>query len=249
MKSAILQQTAHRPWPLPAGPWTMTQAWHDLLFAHWRVDPVALRKLVPKQLEIDTFDGSAWVGVVPFRMSGVRMRGLPPVPGAAAFPELNVRTYVRFGGKAGVWFFSLDATSSLAVFAARRFYHLPYFRAKMSCATQGDEVNYSSVRSHRGAPPAEFVARYGPVQSVELAVPGSLEHWLTERYCLFTFDSRGHMLRGEIHHEPWPLQRAEAHIDRCTMTTASGLPSQSDDAHLLFARKLVVLLWPFQRVG
>src|SRR6478736_184531 len=118
MKSAILRQTAHRPWSLPDGPWTMTQTWHDLLFAHWRIRLDVMRPLVPRELEIDTFDGSAWIGVVPFRMSAVRMRGLPPVPGASAFPELNVRTYVRYGGRAGVWFFSLDAESALAVFAA-----------------------------------------------------------------------------------------------------------------------------------
>src|SRR4029079_756429 len=152
----------------------------------------------PAHLEIDTFDGAAWIGVVPFRMSAVRMRGLPQVPGASAFPELNVRTYVRYGGKAGVWFCSLDAESALAVFAARRFYHLPYFRARMSCTRQGDEIEYSSVRTHPDAPPAEFVARYGPIGPVEFAAPGSLEHWLTERYCLFTVDSHGQTLRGEI---------------------------------------------------
>jgi uncharacterized protein YqjF (DUF2071 family) len=247
MKSAILEETAHRPWPLPDGPWVMTQTWHDLLFAHWRIRLDALRPLVPRELEIDTFDGSAWIGIVPFRMSGVRVRALPPIPTASAFPELNVRTYVRHGGKSGVFFFSLDATSRLAVIGAR-LYHMPYFHARMSCTTRGDQLTYSSARIRPPTPPAELKAQYRPIGPVELSERGSLDHWLTERYCLFTFDSRGRLLRGDIHHRPWPLQRAEAHIAQCTMASAAGIRLPASDPHLLFARKLVVLLWPFRHV-
>ena len=119
---AILQEVAHRPWPRPAGPWVMAQSWHDLLFAHWPVDSERVRPLVPDRLEIDSFDGQAWLAVVPFRMTGVRLCGTPAVPWLSAFPELNVRTYVKYGGKPGVWFFSLDAGNPLAVVIARAWF-------------------------------------------------------------------------------------------------------------------------------
>src|ERR1700687_6083754 len=128
---ASLQDVAHRPWPLPARGWVMAGTWRDLLFAHWPVATTSLRPLVPARLRIDTFDGQAWLAVVPFRMSGVRLRGTPAMPWLSAFPELNVRTYVRCGAKPGVWFFSLDAGNPLAVGIARAWFHLPYYRAWM----------------------------------------------------------------------------------------------------------------------
>src|SRR3977135_4252914 len=130
----ILSETAHRPWPLPAGPWVMAQIWHDLLFAHWPVDAALLRPWVRRSCTATTSGGQAWLAVVPFRMTGVRRRGTPPLPWLSAFPELNVRTYVTYGGKPGVWFFSLDAGNSLAVSIARAWFHLPYFLARMLCA-------------------------------------------------------------------------------------------------------------------
>jgi uncharacterized protein YqjF (DUF2071 family) len=132
LMSANLEQVAHRPWPLPPGGWVMAQIWHDLLFAHWPVPQAVLRPRIPAQLAVDTFDGQGWLGVVPFRMSGVRLRGTPRVPWLSAFPELNVRTYVVADGKPGVWFFSLDAGNAIAVAIARAWFHLPYFRARMS---------------------------------------------------------------------------------------------------------------------
>lgn len=245
---SILSRTAHRPWPLPAGPWVMRQNWHDLLFAHWRVRIEDVRRLVPPDLAIDTFEGSAWLGLVPFRMSGVRVRGLPPIPGAHAFPELNVRTYVKHADRPGVWFFSLDATSALAVLAARLTFHLPYFRARMICRSAGEDVQYESTRAHRRAPPAELEAQYGPTSAVEHATPGSIEHWLSERYCLYARTPRGRLLRGEIHHAPWPLQRAHARIERCTYPAAHGLAIANEPPHLLFARRQDVLVWPPRRV-
>src|SRR6267378_5798420 len=181
--SAILQQVAHRPWPLPAGPWVMAQIWHDLLFAHWPVDAALLRPLVPPQLQIDTFGGQAWLAVVPFRMTGVRLRGTPPLPWLSRFPELNVRTYVTYGGKPGVYFFSLDADNAPAVWAARTFYHLPYFQAAMTVQGRADGIYHSSRRHSRAA---EFGGHYRPVSEVRLSAKGSIEHWLTERYCLYT---------------------------------------------------------------
>jgi uncharacterized protein YqjF (DUF2071 family) len=228
----------------------MTQTWHDLLFAHWPIDASALRPLIPAPLEVDLHDGRAWIGVVPFRMSAVRVRMLPPVPGNAAFPELNVRTYVRLGPSAedgiartGVWFFSLDATPRLVVAAARATFHLPYFRARMRCEARGEAIEYDSQRTHDGAPPAAWRGRYEPTGPVFRSRPGSLEHWLTERYCLWAQAPNGRLLRGDIHHEPWPLQPARLAVSEDTMAAAHGLRAPPGEPHLLFARRLLVRIW------
>jgi uncharacterized protein YqjF (DUF2071 family) len=213
-----LSQLEHRPWPVPAGRWTWRQSWCDLLFAHWPVPSAALRPLVPSSLQIQEFDGSSWIGLVPFRMTGVMRRPLPDLPWVSAFPELNVRVYVERDGKAGVWFLSLDATNPLAVWAARRFFHLPYFRAQMSIASQADWFRYSSRR-----PGAEFVGSYRPTSGTYRSAPGSLEHWLTERYCLYARAPDGTLWRNDVQHAPWPLQSAEAVIERNTMFDVHGL--------------------------
>jgi uncharacterized protein YqjF (DUF2071 family) len=240
--SAVLQEVAHRPWPLPAGPWVMAQSWHDLLFAHWPVDAAVLRPLLPPQLQIDTFEGQAWIAVVPFRMTGVRLRGTPAVPWLAAFPELNVRTYVTWGGKPGVWFFSLDAGNSLAVAIARAWFHLPYFRARRSCEERRGWIYYRSERTHHRAPAGLLQGRYRSAGEVFSSHCGTLEYFLTERYCLYATDGRGHIIRGEIHHPPWPLQRAEAELERNTMTESLGIAPASQPL-LHFARRQDVVVW------
>lgn len=245
--STILSATEHRTWPLPAGPWVMTQIWHELLFAHWPVAPAILRPLVPAMLPLDTFDGQCWIGVVPFHMSYVRPRGVPPVPGLSAFPELNVRTYVTLNGIPGAYFFSLDAGNALAVALARQLFHLPYFRARMSSKRAGDTVHYQSVRTHRAAPPAELLASYRPLASVTYSMPDTIEHWFTERYCLYTVVGQ-RIYRCDIHHLPWPLQLAELDIVRNTMAEAAGLHLPSPPAFLHYAQKLEVLIWPLHRV-
>ena len=182
--------------------------WHDLLFAHWPVRVDSIRPLIPGVLDIDTFDGSAWIGVVPFHMSGVRPRYLP-MP--LAFPELNVRTYVKYRGNSGVWFFSLDAASWLSVRAAR-WLGLPYYDARMTVNVHHADVQYESVRTHKNAPPAEFSGRYGPTSPVYHSAPGTLDHWITERYALYGALKPDRIVFGEIHHAQWPLQRAEIEL-------------------------------------
>lgn len=243
-----LRVLEHRPYPLPRGPWVMAQTWHDLLFAHWPVDEVRLSSMIPPALELDLFEGRAWVGVVPFRMSGVRPRGVPGLPWISAFPELNLRTYVKRDGRSGVWFFALEAARMLAVTLARSWFHLPYFHARMSCTRKGEAIEYASERIHRGAQPAELRAFYAPLAAVERARAGSLEHWLTERYCLYAADQAGVLRRGDIHHVPWPLQRAEARIERCTLARAHGIELPAIAPHLLFARRLDVRVWTPTRV-
>jgi len=222
----------------------MAQTWHDLLFAHWPFEPQVLRALVPAKLPLDTFDNRCWVGVAPFHMSGIHIRGLPPLPGLSHFPELNVRTYVTLDGKPGVYFFSLDAANLPAVWAARTFYRLPYFHARTSAEVNGEWVVYDSRRNHGSA---EFRGRYRPIQTVQLRDKGSLEQWLTERYCLYTVHA-GCVYRAEIHHQPWPLQDAEAEIEMNTVAFAAGISLPQSPPLLHFARKLEVLIWPLRRM-
>jgi uncharacterized protein len=223
----------------------MAQTWHDLLFAHWPIAHEVLRPLVPAQLPLDSFAGSCWVGVVPFHMSGIHAHGVPPLPRLSRFPELNVRTYVSLEGKPGVYFFSLDAASLPAVWAARTFYRLPYFHAEMSVRDDGEHFEYKSRRYRSNA---EFRASYRPICPVVLRERGSLEHWLTERYCLYTVAS-GRVYRGEIHHQPWPLQDAAAEIEANTVASAAGISLSSVPPLLHFARRLEVLIWPLRKVN
>jgi uncharacterized protein len=244
----VLSRTEHRPYPMPAGPWVLFMSWHDLLFMHWPVHEEALRSLIPPALHLDTFGGSAWLSVTPFRMTGVRPRFLPSVPPLSNFPELNVRTYVTAGGKPGIWFFSLDAGNPVAVRLARATFHLPYLDAEMSCAVVGDEVHYRSVRTRGGTPGAELAARYRPVGEPSESRPGTLENFLTERYCLYAADGRDNVYRGDIHHHPWPLQPAEAEVEKLTMTEQIGVALPETGPILHFSERLDVLAWSPRRI-
>jgi uncharacterized protein len=235
--------TSHRPWPLPRRPWAIQMQWLDLLFLHWPVSPELVRPLIPATLTLDTFEGAAWIGVVPFRMANVRFRMAPPIPTATNFEELNVRTYVRLEDRAGVWFTSLDAASRLAVMGARISCNLPYFHAEMSLTRHAEVIHYRSRRIHSGAPQAEFVARYWPTAPVAASATGSLDRWLTERYCLYSAGRGGRVYRLDVHHHPWPLQKAAVEIERNTMVSAAGiaLPAETPTVH--FASRLNVLGW------
>lgn len=223
--------------------------WHDLLFMHWPLPPAALRPLIPESLELETYGGAAWLGVVPFRMSRVGPRLARRLPWVSAFPELNVRTYVASEGKAGVWFFSLDAANPLAVRAARRCFHLPYYDARMSCSERDGWIDYRSRRTHRGAAPGEFAGRYRPVGPEYRSTAGELDHWLTERYCLYSAAKDGQLFRGEIHHAPWPLQAAEAEVEVNTVAAQAGIELPDAPPLLHFARFLDVVAWGLERVG
>lgn len=249
----VLSTIAHRPYPLPAGRWRMAQRWNDLLFAHWPIAVDQMARLLPAGLEADTFDGYAWAGVVPFWMNHVRTRTLGErtltVPSTSTFPELNLRTYVRSRatGLPGVYFFSLDAASALAVLGARTLFHLPYFLASMQRQTKPDgTIQYASRRlfSSRSV---RFQARYrGLGNLAEPSVDGTLEHFLTARYCLFT-PHAGRLLIGHIHHLPWPLEPAEAEISINELPAAHGIVLPNRPPVLHFARKLEVYIWSLEQ--
>ncbi len=246
---SALRHIAHRPWPVPATAWTWRQTWHDLLFAHWPVPAAALVHLVPPSLHIQEFQGTSWVGVVPFRMTGVMRRGLPNLPGVSAFPELNLRLYVECQGRPGVWFLSLDAANLLAVWAARRFFHLPYYRAHIHLVKHAGEYHFSCERAAYRSP-MRCEARYQPCGEVHAARPGTLEHFLCERYCLYTQSPAGHLLRLQIHHKPWPLQLAQGAVEPTELLEHHGLSvdHRQQPPVLHFARRLDVVLWPFENV-
>ena len=281
----VLSITDHRPWPLPATSWGMSQRWNDLLFAHWPVPAAELGYLLPPGLQVDTFDGWAWVGVVPFCMDRVRLRGLPAIPGASRFPELNLRTYVRSQSThvPGVYFFSLDAANPAAVAVARLRFHLPYYWARMSTEEKPDGlIHYSSSRlltrqlirfkaQYRGL--GRFAAgsvavssnvrsfHHGsfapcPAQTAPRTNPGTLEHFLTERYCLYTSPGRGwsgsrgkqKLLIGNIHHAPWPLEEAEGEIEINELPAAHGIVLPNRPPLLHYSRELAVYVWNLEPV-
>jgi uncharacterized protein YqjF (DUF2071 family) len=245
----ILSRTEHRPYPVPTAPWALFMGWHDLLFMHWPVDESALRPLIPPTLSLDTFDSSAWLGITPFYMSGVRPRFLPSAPPLSNFSELNVRTYVTAEDKPGIWFFSLDAGNPVAVRLARATFSMPYFDAEMSCRARDGEVSYTSVRTHRGAPEARFAGRYRPMGEPFNSHPGMLEHFLTERYCLYSAGGTGNVYRGDIHHHRWPLQRAEAEVQSLTMTEQIRVTLPQTEPLLHFSRRLDTLAWSPRRIA
>jgi uncharacterized protein YqjF (DUF2071 family) len=227
----------------------MRQRWHDLLFAHWTIPVAALREAVPRALEIDAFEGRAWIGIVPFRMSGVRPRFLPPLPGLSAFPELNVRTYATARRQARrLVLLARGAQRPRRVDRARVVPPAVLPRAdEMRARRAGDPVRERPT--HAGAPPAELAGAYRPVGEAFRARPGTLEHWLTERYCLYAAAPDGRLWRAEIHHPPWPLQAAEASFERNTMARAHGLELPPEPPLLHFARRQDVLVWSPERIA
>jgi uncharacterized protein len=239
---AILNEVAHRRWPMPDTPWVMTQTWHDLLFAHWPVDAAALRERVPSEFDLDLFNGTAWLAVVPFHMTNVAPRGVPSLPWISEFPELNVRTYVRVDDQPGIYFFSLDAGSTLAVQAARTLLNLPYFSASISVRQQAGRIDYDSRRDDARSE-ASLSVSYLPVGTRFQAVNDTLEYFLTERYCLYNLNHDGAPYRLEIHHPPWPLQAARAEFARNTMADAAGLSLGDVQPLLHFSQRQDMVAW------
>ena len=243
MPHPALHRQDHRPYPILREPWALSMQWTDLAFLHWPVPKEALQPLLPEGLEVETFDGDAWLGIVPFVMRKTRIRCMPAIPGAHDFPELNVRTYVRHGDKRGVWFFSLDAASKLAVTGARATFGLPYFRAEMEVEQRGMLTSYVSRRIDDRGPPARFAAGYCSGGSSRAAAEGTLEHFLVERYCLFAEGRDGQLRVGEIAHAPWQIQSASVQLGVCDMTRVCGIALPDCSPFALCAEPLDVVAW------
>jgi uncharacterized protein YqjF (DUF2071 family) len=229
---------------MPARRWTWRQNWYDLLFAHWPVPASELRRLVPDGLTIQEHGGTSWVGVVPFRMTGVARRPLPDLPWISAFPELNLRLYVERDARPGVWFLSLDATNPLAVWAARRYFHLPYWRARIAFHQASDAFDFQCQRLGTSM---SFRARYRPLSPPSEARPGTLEAFLVERYCLYSQAPDGTLYRCDVHHVPWTLQKAEGEVDAAALLECQGLRIGSEPPLLHFSRGVDVIVWSLER--
>jgi len=223
--------------------------WASLLFMHWRVDARLLRPLVPEALDIDTYDGSAWIGIIPFTMPSIGPARLPRALAKRRMHESNVRTYVTAGEERGVWFFSLDASNRLMVEGARGWYNLPYFNAGRHLHRHADTVYYAMHRTDRRANPALFAGRYWPTSPVFQSQPGTLESWLTERYYLYAMGRGGDVYQGRIHHDPWPLQRAEADIQINSVAASHGIVLPPTEPLLHYSHVVQVKAWPIKRVS
>jgi uncharacterized protein YqjF (DUF2071 family) len=243
----ILEDVRHRQWDPPDEPWIFRQAWNHLLFAHWPVARDRVRELVPAFLELDTFDNEAWLSVTPFRLSDLSLRGVPAIPMISSFDEINVRTYVEYDGIPGIYFFSLDANSTLAVGAASTLFHLPYFHADIQVGQDAGTMTFSSHRRRKG--PADCEVRYSPSGSLFVPKQGTLDYFLTERYCLYTMDSASHPYRVDIHHAAWELRPAEAKFAVNSMPEAAGIRLPSMDPLLHYARRQDVVTWPPRLLG
>ena len=245
MASDVSDDERMRARERPAGRPAMRQIWQHLAFLHWPVARDAIARLLPPGLDVDVFDGTAYVGIVPFTIPLTRT-GRLGAPMAPAFHEINLRTYVHRGGRdPGVWFFSLDATSRLAVAGARLAYGLPYFHADITLAETGAVVDY---RSRRRRSPAAFAARYQPTSPVAPAASGSLELFLAERYLLYSASGRG-MRTARVHHTPYPLQVAAAADVEQTLTSVAGLPPCADPPALIhYAREVDVAIFAPRRL-
>jgi uncharacterized protein YqjF (DUF2071 family) len=233
-QAEVATEAGHRPWPLPEQPWSQAQTRRDVLHAHWRVGRAGLARLLPPQVVPDTFEGEAWLGVTAYRVEAFRIRGLPPVPGVASFVQLEVGSPVVFGDRPGLWLFQLETSNQLVVEVLKRTHRLPAYRARVSL--EGGDVE--AIRDGRS-----FAAHFSPDGAVFEARPGTLEHFLTERYAFYTADG-GRLYRAEVNHRPWELRRARAEI---AGTTLVPFPLEGDPS-LLASAVQDVLVWPLEEL-
>lgn len=237
-QAQVAEDVSGRPWPLPDSPWAQAQTREEVLFAHWPVALVALARLLPSELVVDTHDGEAWLGIVPFRLTNLRLRGLPPLPGLSSSLQLDICTYVSHDGRPGIWLFSLDTTNPLLVEAAKRAHRLPAYRARITAGREGSGTRFEAMRDGLA-----FRVMYAPTGKPFAAAFGSLEHFLTERYCLYTADG-GRLYRADLHHGPWQLQAAEAELEETTLSPVAV----EGEPHLLFATSQDLLVWPLEEL-
>jgi hypothetical protein len=228
---------------MPKGPWLMTQMWKDLLFFNFPVPKETMDELLPAGLDLDTYDGKAWVTVIPFKITDLRMRMLPPFPYIRKFFELNVRTYVKKDGIPGIYFFSLDASKLLPVIGAKMT-TLPYYYAKMNMKKKGDWFHYYSKR--RGLDNPAFKGKYRPATNLFYPETSTLDHWLVERYYLWT-NIGNTLLAGGIHHLPWQIAEAEVQVEHVHYPPFLSNPAAKQGMVFYYAPSMRVLFWPFKR--
>lgn len=240
-----MNDVAHRSWPLPSTNWIMKQSWRDVLFIHWPVSPDILRPYIPSSLNIDILDGCAWVGVVVFVMQGIYPRGLPTISVTPKFSEVNVRTYVEYEGKPGVYFLSLEVGDWASLTIAKKWYHLPYQHADISIEKKGQTYYYESIR--KGNTTITSKGMYTPLLDECIPKEGTLDHWLLERYCLYSTNSQTNLYCGEIHHRPWTLQKVKVEIMKNTLFTSFNMDLDIEPIYH-FSKGIDTLFWNIKRV-
>lgn len=239
-----------RPWPVPDGPHLMELTWNNILLLHRPIEKGRLVDLIPQGLELQTYDGAAWISIVALHMTGVHMKGMPSVPFASEFLQLNVRTYVQAGYKPGIFIFSSDVSNPLVMVAEKQLFHVPSHFAEMTHQSDAGLNLFSSKRYESGGSSAEFSVSYGPVSPVYAAEKGSLDQWLVERYCQYAVGPQGKLYRSEIHHFPWPLQRADALTGENNLALPNGSEFPKKGVTLChFAHRLDVMLWGAHEVN
>lgn len=242
----LLQQQEHRPFPPSARPWFSRQLWENLLFYNFPVDAKALQATLPKGMTVDCYEGNGWISIVPFQLS-MGLRGLPSSFWPLTFNELNVRTYVRVNDKPGIYFYSLDANDWFSVTMARLLFKLNYFNANIGMEIS-EFISIDAQRTHQGMPNSLFKAEYTPIGNVFYAQEGSLEEWLTSRWNFFCPSGNNTFIRGDIHHEAWPLQPAKVDFYENQLITDHGLPEAINKPTMYFAKRVHVLAWPISIV-
>jgi len=245
----IMRDVAHRPWPLPLKNWIMRQSWRNSLFIHWPIPAEVLRPHIPSVLEIDTYNGSAWLGVVVFVMGGIYPRGLSSISLTPPFPEINVRTYVHYNGKPGIFFMSLDVGDWASCTIAKRWYRLPYKKADISSRKEGQTFYCQSVRKGTKNPLTSFQVKYTPLSEVYFPKDGTLDDWLTERYCLYSTNNGINIYCSEIHHRPWPLQKVEAEISRNTLLMPFKIDGTEVQPIYHFSKGVDTFFWNIKKTG
>ncbi|MEW9677729.1 DUF2071 domain-containing protein [Lentibacillus sp. L22] len=244
MNNNIIKSTDHREYPLPNGPWMMTQTWENVLFLHWPVAKKELQDHIPSGLDLDTYDGNAWISIIPFRVRRMRLRNTPRVPYFHTFLELNVRTYVKYRGISGVYFFSLDASKAHAVFGARMV-TLPYFYAKMNMKKRHHTFFYES---HRIGSDAVFKGSYQPTGEAFYPQKDSLNYWLAERYFLWTQKHRK-LYQAGIHHLPWKMKQAQVNVEKPMLPSFLSSDVQKRAPLATYSPTKTALFWMVKKVN
>jgi uncharacterized protein YqjF (DUF2071 family) len=240
----LLTQISHRTEALCPLPWIVFQRWETLLFASWPVAPEVMRACVPEPLEIDTFDGTAWLTIVPMHMRDLHVRDLPPIPGTSTFPEINLRTYVKVGGRPGVYFFSIECNAPFADLVANLLFDFPYKPATMNYRVDGPSIAIDSARGGGSANAANFSAKYQPVGDAFTPAPGSLEDFLLSRFASFSVANTGAVLRGDLHHDVWTIRRAQADISVNSLAKSAGIDVLDRAPQLFYSQGTDTVVWP-----
>lgn len=243
-----IQNNTHRPWPIPSNYWIMNQKWRDVLFSHWPVSPEALKPYIPAPLKLDTFDSFGWIGIVLFAMDGIYPRGFPFLSLVPKFAEVNVRTYVHYNGKPGVLFMSLDVGDWASLNIAKRWYHLPYSQANVSYQQKHHVFHFEGRRKEQNNIPVLLRGSFTPHSEIFFPKEGRIDHWVTERYCLYSTDKRGNLFRGEIHHPPWPLQKADVDIIENTLFTPFQLDMEGEKPLSHYSKGVDTVFWNIKKI-